>query len=356
MKKSLKKFAGLVVTAALTASCAAFATGCSSEGIIQSLQSSLSFSQVYDYSALGGINLLNSSVGAVAEATPMNAVQAVSQVENEEAERVDENAVTLGEEEKNEILLNLEIARNIINGGVVKSEVTSSDREGYDFMYTLTAKDVDGTDATYFFYYNSTERLNDEEDDPDENDKENDDEKEILMEGIVVVGENEYVMRGEQSVEEGETEVEFKVMIDENNYVIIEQETSDDEQEYEYTMYKNREKVFSTSVEYETEEDGETELKFKTRTSDGKDVVYKYEFFTDEKGSFVEIKTENQSSETKVLIAITTGAEGETVYEFVYAKSETQEEKSSEEDEKNDEDDKKEEDEADEDNNEQDEE
>lgn len=347
MKKSLKKFAGLVITAALTASCAALTTGCSSEGIIQSLQSSLSFSQVYDYSALGGINLLNASVGTVAETTPMNAFQAVSQVENEEAERVDENAVTLGEAEKNEILLNLEIARNIINGGVVKSEVTVSDREGYAFTYTLTARDIDGEETVYVFYYNSTEKVNDKEDDSDEKkeDKQKEKETEILMEGIVVIGETEYSMRGEQSVKNDETEVEFKVMVDESNYVIIEQETSDNEQEYEYTMYKNREKVFSTSVEYETEEDGETELKFKTKTSDGKDVVYKYEFFTDEKGSFVEIKTENQSFEAKVLIAITTGAEGETVYEFLYAKSEIQEEKPSEEDEKKNDDDKKEDDE-----------
>ena len=42
----------------------------------------------------------------------------------------------------------------------------------------------------------------------------------------------------------------FKVMLDQNNYVFVEQEVENDESEFSFTKYENGIKVFETSLEF----------------------------------------------------------------------------------------------------------
>ena len=212
----------------------------------------------------------------------------------------DKNDVAISDSVKAEILNNLAVAQTTISGGVVKCEVTASDREGYEYTYTISAADITGEPKTYVFYYNSIA---------------GEDEEETLMEGIVLLDGTEYGVRGERKIEEDEEEIDFKVTLDENNYVLINQEVSAEEQEFKYSSYQNGVKVFETKVEYEADDDGEIELKFKTK-ADGKEIAYKYEFFSNENGTFIEVKMEQNETGIRTLIRVTTDEYGNVSYEF----------------------------------------
>lgn len=276
----------------------------------------VSFTDAYDYSALGGISLLNatssqpvslSSVKSAKSAVgitpqPCNAYRGgVAMTGVEVAMPLsDKNDVAISDSVKAEILNNLAVAQTTISGGVVKCEVTASDREGYEYTYTISAADITGEPKTYVFYYNSIA---------------GEDEEETLMEGIVLLDGTEYGVRGERKIEEDEEEIDFKVTLDENNYVLINQEVSAEEQEFKYSSYQNGVKVFETKVEYEADDDGEIELKFKTK-ADGKEIAYKYEFFSNENGTFIEVKMEQNETGIRTLIRVTTDEYGNVSYEF----------------------------------------
>ena len=55
--------------------------------------------------------------------------------------------------------------------------------------------------------------------------------------------------------------IEFKTYLDENNYVVVEQSSENNELEYEYEIYKNGVKVQKIEIELEKEND-KTELEF----------------------------------------------------------------------------------------------
>ena len=249
-----------------------------------------------DYSSIGGIGLLDSSISSVS-----NIKAPLSAKYNSE----------LSEKTKQSILMNLEIAENSLNGDIVKSEVTKSPNPEYEFYHTLTATDITGEEKVYSFYYNSAVR---EEKDYDDGILEV--EREERLDGIITLDGTTYKMIGNKSTEGDEEEVTFKIMIDNSNYVVIEQETESNEKEFEYTTYQNGRKVYESSVSYEVDRNGRVELEFELEEN-GTKLEYKYEFYEANGNSYVEVKVENNNSYQRILIQIFVDSNGNKTYEFV---------------------------------------
>lgn len=310
-----KKLLSFIVIAIMSITAVVF-TGCNKalEKVVNGF--TLSFSEAYDYSAISAVGILDSfdtpnvSTLASAEEAPSGSVQdPAPSGSNQNQNKTD----LISEETKQAILDNLLIVNNSVSNGIIKSEVVASEKEGYEYSYSISATNAQGITSTYIFYYNETKTTDEEEED----------EEEILMEGIVLLNEVEYTVVGSREIEEGEEEVSFKISIDENNYVIISQEFEEGEQEFKYMAFENGKKVLDTKIEYEyDEEDQSVEMKFKTKTLE-EEVQYKYTFIQNETGSFIGVRIKTNKSNVKALIQVTLSETGEASYEFIKISQDT---------------------------------
>ena len=262
------------------------------------------FNKAFNYSTIGGISALNAYASDMQVNSELNKNRAIAPL----------NAISsnISDEEKEQIINNLKIAQNMLNGEIVQSEVKQSDRENYSQYYYLSTKDVNGENQTYYFYYNSTNVINKEE--PFER------ESEQRLEGIVLFNSIEYVVIGEMELENNEEEVTFIIKMDEFNFVEIELESENNQKEYSYTLYKNGKEVFETSVEYEISLSGRVELTFENQLN-GEEFEYKYEFYKKDGKNFVRVKQEKEGliskSELRATIQIIIDNNGNNTYVFV---------------------------------------
>lgn len=299
MKKSNKILAGVIAGLVLTLG-GVGAAACTSKN----QEKSSAFNNAFNYSAIGGIELLK----GVEQINKIN----LSATESRAISALNDSLTTITDEEKDLLLNNLLIAQNTLNGGVVKSEVKTSDREGYQFKYNLSAPSITGEYNIYTFYYNTTP----------EKDLDDIGEYEEYINGIVLLDGVEYSVKGEREVEGSEEEVSFLIKLSDSDYVEIERESERNEEEYSYTVISNGKKVFETEVEYEVKKNAKTELKFETKQN-GIKVKYVYEFSENTKGKFVKVKLIDGQSEIKAIIQILTDENGNPVYEFVSSESQT---------------------------------
>lgn len=247
----------------------------------------LSFENMYNYSAVSGINLLSQ--------TTSTTIAPKRQV--------------LTQEEKDLILKNLQVVENMMSQGVVKSEEITSDRPEYETMYTLTASNLDGTKDVYTFYYN--ERLIEEEFDDGEL------EQEFRLEGLVVLDGMEYQMFGQKETENDEMEMSFKVLKDERNYVEIEQEMENDEQEFAYTLYENGRKTYETELKYEIDaRKNKIEFEFSEK-SDKDRKTYSYEYVTRKGKQYIYVKIKENGTTTAAVIEVVVDENNQVSYTFV---------------------------------------
>ena len=154
-----------------------------------------------------------------------------------------------------EILPQLDLMLN--NGTSFESSLTSKENviEGVTYQYeeVVTFKDSNLIDVNYTLIYNAnTKEFKD------------DDEKVIVttIEGVAKVDDVTYlpfvsITKTENEWDESETERTFKVNLNENSYVIVEEshEVEDDEieNEFEYTLINNGRKELEYSIEIEKE-------------------------------------------------------------------------------------------------------
>ena len=154
-----------------------------------------------------------------------------------------------------EILPQLDLMLN--NGTSFESSLTSKENviEGVTYQYeeVVTFKDSNLIDVTYTLIYNAnTKEFKD------------DDEKVTVttIEGVAKVDDATYlpfvsITKTENEWDESETERTFKVNLNENSYVIVEEshEVEDDEieNEFEYTLINNGRKELEYSIEIEKE-------------------------------------------------------------------------------------------------------
>ena len=170
-----------------------------------------SFKTMYDFAAIGSIHLLNNNVSTDELPT---------------------------QTEEDEVLNNLKQIEGLLQEGITKSADEKSNLVGYEKMYEVCTLDFVNGHSKYIFYFN--EKVLEQEHD----------ETELALDGIVKINDQTFEMIGKKEVEGQEVEMNFKVMLDQNNYVFVEQEVENDESEFSFTKYENGIKVFETSLEF----------------------------------------------------------------------------------------------------------
>ncbi len=214
------------------------------------------------------------------------------------------------------------------NGGM-SSKVLTSDKPEYTNLIEITTKNLQGEVMTYSLYYNEIKtnvETDIDDDDDDDNDKDEVETSKIIQ-GIAIAGEVEYRLEGkiEEEQETGETESEayFKLIQDENNYVIVteefEQEENEYEHEYRYEITSNGVKVSSVTFELE-QEDNELSIKLKEKSNERK----VYEFKVEEvKGvKYIKIKVMEGNSVKHIRVRVIYDVATETyTYEYKYVEN-----------------------------------
>ena len=246
-----------------------------------------SFKDMYSLSALSGINMLNMGNTSVLKKKSAN----------------------LTDVEKTELLKKLEVVDNLISGNMITSKEENSDLADYQKMYSISTSDLDGNTSNYKFYFNESILVDEDDDDNDI-----DDEQEFHLSGIVINNDVTYKMEGKKEIEDNEFEIEFKIMIDELNYVKVEQEIEDNEEEYKYTSYTNGKKTLEYELEFEVNKN-KVEVEFKEKSGTSKK---KTKFESVEKNGKKEVKISIEENKIKenYLIVIYEDQDGNIVHEF----------------------------------------
>lgn len=169
----------------------------------------------------------------------------------------------------------ISIFENVVNGEITQT-VEANREEGKYGEYEYVMRVDNGSVNLAAIYYNEVSSKTETESAEEDDDA---DEVKItsLIKGVVVYGENEYVISGVKEVEtegsEEEFSIEFKTGTDELNYVEfnyeIEKEKDEKEVTFEYKVIENGVTVLEAELEKETEKgEGETEFSVK-RIVDG---------------------------------------------------------------------------------------
>ena len=144
---------------------------------------------------------------------------------------------------------------------VEKNNDSSEELKKYNFVMTISIPNLSNI-GVYKLYYDeiATETQVEIEDEETET------EISTTLEGVLIANETHFKVEGKKTIEtEGnstEYSIEFKTYLDENNYVVVEQSSENNELEYEYEIYKNGVKVQKIEIEFE-KENNKTELEFK---------------------------------------------------------------------------------------------
>ncbi len=215
---------------------------------------------------------------------------------------------------------------SILSGGgieqtVVENTATDTRFNGYEFAMTISLPVGSGALQGYTMYFNELETRTETECD----DWEEEVEVRTTFEGVIVYGEELFVVKGVKEVEtegkETETSLEFRtyknigidaVQADESNFVVVSQSMENDEIEYEYSFYENGRKVQEIELEYEEDRRG-VEVSFQIKdVSSGKRQETEYELRKKDDGFAVEFEKNGK----KDTITVTKVADG---YKFVYS-------------------------------------
>lgn len=292
MKKNLLVVSSLALAAVALASCGNKTNNVTS-------QEKVNFKEMYTTSAVGAIDMLNTSA-----------------VKSKKA---------LSDEEKSKVLENIKYIDEFLNNNAVQSaekETTTEEKEMYgDYAKTYDLTVNFGThNQVYKFYYNET--VVNDEDDEKVRAKLNE-ELESHLKGIVVYNagtnlEKKYEMTGDKEVEvegnEQEFEVKFTITDLESKAKVqikqeIEQEEDENEVEYSYKEFdKNGKLVDHFNLEIESE-GNETEYVVH-RPNDR--IKYGYKVVVKDDKTYVDVKIKEGKNVIAAKLLKT-----ETGYEFV---------------------------------------
>ncbi len=247
------------------------------------------FSTMYDYSAISGISMLNSNSSQLKMRNSLTDVQ------------------------KDKVINNFEIIEDLIAGGITKSEEKPSDLPEYETMYTISVNSINGEVENYLYYYNETILKDDDDDDLFDFDDE--EERESRLDGIVILDGVTYNMYGKKEIEGNEMEVEFKISLDNDTYVKVEQETENGEEEYKYTKYENGRRVYQTEMEVE-EKNHKVEFNFKEKDSNGITTYYKYDIIELDGKKYVRVHLNDGTENIEARLEVSVDENGNRVYTF----------------------------------------
>lgn len=136
----------------------------------------------------------------------------------------------------------------------IEYKITNSDNDMYENKMVINSFFNDNFDLYYTIYFNKSFI-------------EKDDDEEIYnLNGIIIINNINYEIIGETIVEEDEVETKIKVLINETEYFIIEQEKEDDEEKFVYKTYVNNKLTKEVVISYEIE-NKDIEIKLELNTS-----------------------------------------------------------------------------------------
>ena len=241
----------------------------------------------------------------------------------------------------------LTLYKELTEEGVLDVELAAaSDRPEYIFQITITTTGIDKVETTFVLYFNEI-IIEDEEDIDDDIDGEDittsedtseevtsgeglasrsrhgdrDERDSTLLEGIAVIGEDEYEVKGYRWVEEDATRVGFRARLDDGRSVHISQMSSDSAQRFAYVVRDGRHIIAEKKVLVATEEN-RTVLKLE----DFADGVYqKYSFRREATadGDYYKIKYVTPEERGVVHIYITLDELGAEVLEYYFSNGHT---------------------------------
>jgi hypothetical protein len=160
--------------------------------------------------------------------------------------------------------------------GALSYTVAESDLPEFAFLLTYDAADLLGNPIKYKIYYNEV---------PDQTDA-----TKTIIDGIMIKSGIEYQLAGTITDADGTVKTSFKAMLDADNYVLVEDRTTEEGQRYHYTVVENGELANETEIRLVLEEnkisavidyvDANTEIEYKiskvTNEDDSETIKVKY--------------------------------------------------------------------------------
>ena len=208
------------------------------------------------------------------------------------------------------------------NGGF-KTETKVSDKPEYTYLVEITTKNFQNQTIVYSLYYNETSSKIETEIDEDDLTEETEIEKRIS--GIALVGEKEFILEGiikeEKENDEIESESIFKIIEDKNNYVIVQEETETEQNEYtheyKYTIVSNGKKVNEVEFELEQEND-ELSVELKEVSNNTK-TSYKFKVKEEKGYKYIKVEVKEGKDVTNIKVRLILNTETNTyTYEYKY--------------------------------------
>lgn len=252
-----------IKTLILPALAATFLVGCGSPSGTDFINGDTAKESIYAFEAVTSIGLLSE---AKASMNPQGLRKAIS-LDQAFIDSLNTYLPTIESALKGESLL-------------TNTEVMASDDPNYQVKQVISYTDINMQTSTITMYYNET-IIEDNDWDDDDDDWDDEQEQESRIEGVVLVDGVSYRMRGEKELEGDEYEVNFRYILDETSYILVEQEIERGETEFAYSLVQNGREVYEYSLEIEGNEvslemesgRSEYEMNFFLTTLDGKNLI-----------------------------------------------------------------------------------
>lgn len=254
--------------------------------------------EVYAFSAISAVSLLNQQYTTNSGMTPMSFMA-----------DEDEPIITTELDQLNRYLNIME--KFVGSSQSLAVELVTSDLPEYETKVNFTTKNILGEDVVYAIYYNEV-FLDDS--------SEEDDEYETELFGLMTYNEIDYQLSGKREMEDDEESIRITASIDEFNYVNVKYELEEEERKFIFEEFINGELMNSTKVKVETEDDEiEVKLEFVAGEAKGK---YKFEQEIKDEKTILKVSYEVvdelnnvESGEIEVYVVIDE-VTGETVYKY----------------------------------------
>lgn len=200
------------------------------------------------------------------------------------------------DENSKEILEYLEMVEQFFNDDNSVYTITKLENEKYQYKGTISVN-INGLLDKYTMYFNETP-LDSKEDDDDI------DEISSKLEGIIKNNLYEFKIEGIKEVEQDECEVELKLYLDDdNNFIIMNQEIENRENEYSYEVYENGQCIKKIEIEV-NDEKGVGKKTIELTEEDMKAKIEK-EFSFEFNNGIIECSFEDNEVEIDCLITMT---------------------------------------------------
>ncbi|MDD4276027.1 MAG: hypothetical protein WCX32_01085 [Clostridia bacterium] len=318
----MKKLPKILLAGVMLASSLAF-IGCEGEDIAGYISFN-SAQEVYAFSALSSAELLDADL-LTNTTLPLSYAPSLSMAGSGFNLAVEDQM-----DEINKYLNVMEQYLGDDSALTVESQV--SNRVEYTVKLVYTTRDILGNSLVYTLYYNEEVTAEIDETDAVHQDDISDEtvqaQYEVMLNGLIVVGENEYALEGLIRNEGDEQEIIMFSKIDKDNYVKVKYEIDSLEKKFMYEVVANGTIQTKTQIKLEQEEDGvkirlqfieggnKGEYTFKKEIEDGETII-KIKYKVADETSLIE----KGNIKVKVIINEETG---ENTYEY-YVKAENKE-------------------------------